>query len=643
METQLNRPTESSNPVPEIPANATPARRCYFWLPLLVAGPLLLLILNLNPALNRSILHDPLVHVQITLIASLLGIILALLVLHVARRAQDGRVFLIGMGFLSAAGIFITHSISTPNVLMTGRGSATGISALLSLVLSSLFFALSGLNLSLRFNRWLMRHVQLWLLIFLVFWLAYNWILLVAVPAIPIAQVSRPAAHEHTLSTQAEKNAPSAEARQQEEYQADAPTSVSPLDLLRSVLVLAGLGCYIFAVGRHYIFYRRSPSPAGVGLICGMTLFGEALLSQYFSQAYTFSFWLYHTQEFAGFAVIGYTVLGAYRRGLTNETLLESLLLPGTRAQIQAGYTTAMDSLVESLSRGQQPTPALRHALRARFGLAESQVRVLEKAATAVAQERRQRQELEQLNQSLHQLEAHKEQLTQMIVHDLKNPLTALLGFLGLLGLENLTNDQAELLQNAQRSGRNLAGLIDDLLDIGRIEEGRMELELAKLTLCDLLHECADEMRGWLAQESKTIAVEVPGALPPLYADYRLIRRVMLNLLSNSIKHTPAGTHICLRAALYILPASGATADPTSHISIEVEDNGPGIQPAHLEQIFEKFGRFNNDDPAVQSSTGLGLTLCRLVVEAHGGTIGVTSTPGQRTIFRVTMPSTMAN
>ena len=523
-------------------------------------------------------------------------------------------------------------------------------------MLGSFFFALSGLNLSPQLNRWLMRHARLWLLIFLAFWLTYNWVLLVAIPTISIAQESSPAAHEHEASIEAEEYARGSEAHEDyseahEDYEvhaadrSDAVTSISMLDLLRSVLVIAGLGCYIFAVGRHYTFYRRSPSQAGLGLTCGMALFGEALLSQYFSLAYSFSFWLYHIQEFAGFAVIGYTVLVAYRRGLTEETLLESLLLPGTRAQLQAGYATAMESLVESLSRGLQPTPALRDALRARFGLAESQVRVLEEAATAVAQERRQRQELEQLNQSLHQLEAHKDQLTQMIVHDLKNPLTALLGFLGILGLDHLTVDQSELLQHALRSGRNLAGLIDDLLDIGRIEEGRMELEHVQLAPYDLLTECANEMRGWLAQEGKTIAVEVPDDLPPLYADYRLMRRVILNLLSNSIKHTPAGTHICLRAAPHLLlPAPGADPDgaAVSQILIEVEDNGPGIPPAYLERIFEKFGRFSTEHPALQSSTGLGLTLCRLVVEAHGGTIGVTSALGQRTTFRVTMPCTMA-
>src|SRR5262249_39730015 len=147
----------------------------------------LLLILIWDPALDRTMLHDPFTHVLIALAASILAVILALLVLHVARRAQDGRIFLIGMGFLSAASIFITHSISTPNVLMSGRGLATGTSALVSLVLGSFFFALSGLNLSPALNRWLMRHARFCLLALLVFWLTYNWVFLVTIPTLSAA------------------------------------------------------------------------------------------------------------------------------------------------------------------------------------------------------------------------------------------------------------------------------------------------------------------------------------------------------------------------------------------------------------------------------------------------------------------------
>ena len=680
METRLSRPTESINPALEIPGGGSPSRRYYLWLVLLAAGPVALLILNWNRALDQVTLHDPLAHVLITLVASLLGVVLALLVLHVARRAQDGRVFLIGIGFLSAASIFITHSISTPDVLMSGRGFAASISGFISLVVGSFFFALSGLDLQPALNQWLMRHARLWLLVFLAFWLTYNWVFLITIPALSAAQTAnppmqsahgapaaQPAAHDRYDEPAVQTTNPPIQAAldpqaaqptghdrydepevaQHEQIQSGAAaSSIGMLDLLRDALLIAGLGCYVFAVGRHYTFYRRSPSQAGLGLICGMILFGEALLSQYFSQVYAFSFWLYHIQEFTGFAVIGYAVLGAYRRGLTDETLIESLLLPGTRAQLQAGYATAMEELVESLSRGLQPTPALRDALRARFGLAESQVRVLEEAATAVTLERRQRQELEQLNQSLRLLEAHKDQLTQMIVHDLKNPLTALLGFLEILRLDHLSVEQSALLLNAMRSGRNLSDLINDLLDIRRIEEGRLELEYIQLTPHDLLTECANEMHGWLAQEGKTITVEAPVDLPPLYADYRLMRRVILNLLSNAIKHTAAGTHICLRAAPYLpLPAAGADTfgAPVGQILIEVEDNGSGIPPVYLERIFEKFGRFSTEHPPLQSSTGLGLTLCRLVVEAHGGTIGVTSVLGKQSTFRVTMPSTVAH
>src|SRR5439155_7349390 len=194
---------------------------------LLAAGPLVLLILNWNPAIDQTTLHDPLTHVLITLVASLLGVVLALLVLHVARRAQDGRVFLIGMGFLSAASIFITHSISTPDVLMSGRGFATGISGLISLMLGGVFFALSGLNLSPQFNRWLMRHARLWLLVFLVFWLTYNWVFLITIPAISVAQESSPAAHEHEASIEAEEYARGSEAHEDYEVHAADPSGAA--------------------------------------------------------------------------------------------------------------------------------------------------------------------------------------------------------------------------------------------------------------------------------------------------------------------------------------------------------------------------------------------------------------------------------
>jgi signal transduction histidine kinase len=601
--------------------------RWYGWPLLLVAGPLLLLLLRLVPALDQHILHNPLIHVVITGSASLLGTALALFVLQVARHVLDGRVYLIGMGFLSIASIFFIHAISTPDVLMTGRGLATSWSARISLTLGGVFFALSALRLSEKHNRFLMRYARVGILLFLIAWLVYGLIFLLIIPS---AQTSG---------------------------QAQPGTVVDWTTIIRTVLALIGLTCYVFAIVQHYRLYRRSPWSGGLSVVCGIALLGEALLTQQFAQTYTVSFWLYHTQEFIGFGVIGYAGLLAYRRGETQTGLLEGLFLAPTRTRIQMAYAQAMDSLVDMLSRGEEPLRPQLQDVQRRFGLSETQVSVVERAALAVAHERRQRRELERLNAALRQLEQDKEQLMQMVVHDLKNPLTALIGFLEILRMDHLSTEQTLLLEGALRSGKNLSGLISDLLDVSRAEEGQLELDRAAFAPRELLTDCAAEMSAWLAQDGKTIHIEVPTDLPMLKADARLIRRVVLNLLSNAIKHTPPGTHITMRACVELstLRSEFTLSSPENQLSedcpepgqgfptqnfmvLEIADTGPGIPPQYLDQIFKKFGRVNGECDGRQESTGLGLTFCRLAVEAHGGAIGVSSVVGQGTTFRTTLP-----
>lgn len=639
------------------------------WLAILAVGPLLLLILKLVPSLDQSAFHNPRAHVLITGSASFLGVVLALVVLQIARRLKDGRVFLVGMGFLSTASIFLLHSITTPNVFMTGRDIATSWSAVLSLILGGVFFAISGLELSTSLNRWLMRHARTLLIIYAIGWLTYSWIFLIAVPSMSAgttaltspppaanAQLAGSAADDNPLKHSPAQHAP-ADAANPTDYgpvsaapAARAATS-APLVIIRLVLVIAGLGCYTFAVGRHSYLYRRTPAQSGLAITCGIALFGEALLTQQLASVYSFSFWLYHVEEFVGFGVISYAVFSARRHGQSGETMLENLFLMSTRARLQDEYAAAVDGLVETLSRGEQPAPALSRVLRAHFGLTESQLRVLEQAARAVARERQQRQELEQLNATLHKLERDKDELMQMVVHDLKNPLTALVGFLEILLMDSLSDMQRQLLENALRSSRNLSGLISDLLDVGRIEEGHLELSLKPLAPRDLLVDCAAQMSAWMIQDNKTLRIDVPAALPTLLADTRLMRRVLLNLLSNAIKHTPSGTQITLRAYPAEPDADTANgfatqpelitptpANAAGAFLIEVQDDGPGIPPEHLGRIFDKFGRVNGERVSRQDSTGLGLTFCRLAVEAHGGMIDVFSTMGQGTTFRIVLP-----
>ncbi len=621
MQTQIGTTPDPLNQSVALPiTEAVDASRRYRWMALAGIAPIVWLLLALVPSLDRPLMEDALTHVLSAGGAALFGLALALLVLYVATRLEDGRAFLIGMGVLGTASVLLIHAIATPNTLMVGRVAATAWSAGLSLICGSIFFALSGLDLPLAFNHWFMRHARMWLLIYLIFWLAYSGIFLILLPVTPTVASAGDAASQHTHSS----------------TQITILTTLIPtIPPAWANLLLSGIGlaCYAFALLRHYHLYRRSPSQAGLAVICGMTFFAEAIITQQlFTQLYTTAFWFIHLLELGGFCMISYTALDAYRHRRAGQPLLESLFLAGTRARLQANYGSALDALVETLSRGERPTPALRQVLQGRLGMAEHQVQVLERAAASIAQERQQRQELERLNAALRQVEQDKNQLMQMVVHDLKNPLTALVGFLELLRLDSLSDDQMMLVESALRSGKNLSGLISDLLDSGRIEEGRLELERSMFYPRHLLEECAGEMRAWLIQDGKTLRIEAPDDLPLLQADLRLLRRVMLNLVSNAIKHTSSGTTIVLRARR-VAPHSAA-----EQVAIEIEDNGPGIAPEHLEHIFDKFSKLNGQLHSRQVSTGLGLTFCRLAVEAHGGTIGVHSVVGHGTIFRLTLP-----
>lgn len=563
---------------------------------LIVAGPLLLAALRLFPALDQTMMASPLFHLLISGAAALLGVGLALMVTATGIRINDARIFLIGLGLLSISELFIIHAISTPNVIVQGHGAITGWTALMSLVVGGMLLAISSLELGQRSNGRIMRYAGWLALLLFLFWLVVGAITLEPWRA-------EPPDHQHHVASVA----------------ADT----------RGLLVMLGVACYLFAAARYWRIYQRQPSSTAIALGAGVALFCLALITQWQTRAaYSLSFWLYHAQEFAAFGVISAAILRGYRSGMGGEGLLESLLLSGTRARLEAGYISALEALIDTLGRGERPGAPQRRELQERFRLSESQMRALEQAAGAVAVERRQRQELERLNQQLVQLQRDKEQLTQMVVHDLKNPLTAMIGFLEILqrSASELDDDQRTLLDYALRSGKNLSTLIGDLLDAARLGEGRLELDYGQFDPADLLRECAAQMGAWLIQDEKTLKIEAAEDLT-LVADRRLLRRVLLNLISNAIKHTPPGTTVVLRARR----GDGA-------VIFEVEDNGHGIAPEKLGQIFERFSQVSTSEGR-QHNTGLGLSFCRLAVEAHGGAISVERAPVRGALFRATVPA----
>ena len=247
------------------------------------------------------------------------------------------------------------------------------------------------------------------------------------------------------------------------------------------------------------------------------------------------------------------------------------------------------------------------------------------------------RKESEALNEKMLTLDKVKNDLTHMIVHDLRTPLTSLLS--GLQTLEALSQPEEqddmerELLDISIRGGETLLGMINDLLDISKMEEGLMKLERRELE-ASMVKVAVQQVTTLAAQQKVTLVQDVAPNLPTFWADEDKLRRTLVNLLGNAIKFTPPHGTITL----------GIRAnDNNDTLIFSVADTGEGIPAADIDRIFEKFGQVENRKAGRKMSTGLGLTFCKMAVEAHGGRIWVESQVGEGSVFYFTVPVRPAN
>jgi signal transduction histidine kinase len=219
--------------------------------------------------------------------------------------------------------------------------------------------------------------------------------------------------------------------------------------------------------------------------------------------------------------------------------------------------------------------------------------------------------------------------LTNMMVHDLRSPLSSIISsidliFRGITG--EVTRQQRDVLTIAYGSTQRLLNMINLLLDISRLEGGHMPLEPAALDAEELVAMAFGNLQ--VLADTKGVALRPAAAdAPPVYADRELVLRVLQNLLDNALKFSPKGSSVTLAAI-------AAPGDP-GFVRFEVRDAGIGIKPQDREQIFVKFGQAGNRR---STGSGLGLTFCKLVAEAHGGRIWVESEPGKGSSFFFTLP-----
>ena len=237
--------------------------------------------------------------------------------------------------------------------------------------------------------------------------------------------------------------------------------------------------------------------------------------------------------------------------------------------------------------------------------------------------------EIEDKSHQLEVVSQHKSEFLANMSHELRTPLNAIIGFSEVLSermFGELNEKQDEYLKDIHASGQHLLSLINDILDLSKIEAGRMELEVSDFDLPTALDNALTLVRERAGRRGVALDMNVDERLGQIRGDERKVRQVVLNLLSNAIKFTPEGGRIEVLAA----PTDGL-------VEVSVSDTGVGVAPEDQEAVFEEFRQVGTADKKVEG-TGLGLTLCRKFVELHGGKIWVKSQVGQGSTFTFTLP-----
>ena len=239
--------------------------------------------------------------------------------------------------------------------------------------------------------------------------------------------------------------------------------------------------------------------------------------------------------------------------------------------------------------------------------------------------------ELGRLYQELANASRHKSEFLANMSHELRTPLNAIIGFSDVLETEMagpLNGRQRQYVEDVREAGSHLLSLINDILDLSKVEAGRMELTLSEMPLADVLESGLTMHTARAARQGVELHLTVAPDVGVVRADERKVRQIVFNLLSNAVKFTPGGGRVEVTA----VRDGGA-------VEVAVSDTGIGIAPSDRDRIFEEFAQASTPDGRPAEGTGLGLALARRFVELHGGRIWVESEPGVGTTFRFTLPT----
>ena len=238
-------------------------------------------------------------------------------------------------------------------------------------------------------------------------------------------------------------------------------------------------------------------------------------------------------------------------------------------------------------------------------------------------------QEIEDKSRQLEIASQHKSQFLANMSHELRTPLNAILGYSELI-LDDIygaaPDKMRAVLQRVQSNGKHLLGLINDVLDLSKIEAGQLTLSVADYSIKDVVQNVFTAVESLATEKKLALKIELPPNLPVAQGDERRLTQVLLNLVGNAIKFTDTG-EVAIKAA----KSNGS-------YTVSVRDTGPGIDKANQSKIFEEFQQADNSATKKKGGTGLGLAIAKRIVEMHGGHIWVESKPGEGATFSFSVP-----
>jgi len=248
---------------------------------------------------------------------------------------------------------------------------------------------------------------------------------------------------------------------------------------------------------------------------------------------------------------------------------------------------------------------------------------------------------------SLKRAEAELERLRAdfmaMLVHDLRSPLIGIKNVLELLQESDksvpLSQDYFELINSAQMSGNRLLELVSDLLDVSKYEAGNIAFDKDSVPVTRFIDPILKQMEVQFRQKNVTLTTSYADGLPNVYVDAQKTEQVMMNFLSNALKFTKSGGSIIIAAEAITERIHTELEDLNRRfVRVKITDNGIGISPEEIPMLFKRYKQASSARTTKQKGTGLGLVICKLIVEAQGGTVGVQSELGKGATFSFTLP-----